>query len=811
MYEGDVSFDFDAMLMFGWVADPEMRVVRVSQSVRKWLHDNGHDSEPLQRLLRQVETPGVRLPLKDFLKVVLADDDAQAGDVMVGGLEELRRWVHAGCGELREPSSADVYSTKTSIEKTVDGDGLIAALRLVRIGGVQLRSPRLIDRVDLVGVCIVRQQNDFFRVVGFQGQLQEAWQRVEPAIKLGTQSGGIALMSRNLSHNIGSHALQWLKREEIAERHKTFYGYLAERMELIAGFATDIPLSFRRWNLRKVLDGFQENSGLLDNLCRTDGLTEIDLDIDCDDRLVVAIPGGMIGVHAIYSIIENTLRDSAKHGRGHSKGKLEMTIRCRETLSKGENVVRVTLVDKGSSSHAVETLRGRLEKIRIADESGTLVGESWGLKERLVCAALLRGIRFEDLNLADLNTLNIGCVRPGGGRRLVAIGSEDGYLTLSFCLLMPAEMLLITAAEGVDNMERGLTVRTPGWLAANLSEPSAVRHRFVVIAEREAQAACLQAPEKLPARVLVTFTPPHAPSNWMPIEGHLATAEALSAEALQQRWVERLLARRGIERMPTVCVALPDPTGSAGGAVELQAEPSLFQVQEGHNARYLEEFIRKHARDVRSPLVVFQRHTPAKPPVEETGVGGNVLMHFEPYQFEDAARTEIDAVLQTDDGWRRMRVLKLLEAALTRVLVVDERLDRIVDGVAERYDYTGPWRLLWAWKGVHFRGKEFGRQGAVPSPDDLRDWLVQLRPDLVVLHLGLADSLEEHHGVNAHTLRDMVLAEGAYQLVIHSGRMESTGLPSGVKFMGLSNLMSWVDRVHSKSQVVEEINQLRRV
>jgi hypothetical protein len=116
-------------------------------------------------------------------------------------------------------------------------------VRIVKEGGIRLRSNDLKDRVDLINVLrIWRDGRGAFRVKGFQGQLQEAWLRVAPVIREGTKSGTVGLMGRNLSHNIGSHALYWVEQQEPDEEKSRFYRHLRERMELLAGFATSAYL-----------------------------------------------------------------------------------------------------------------------------------------------------------------------------------------------------------------------------------------------------------------------------------------------------------------------------------------------------------------------------------------------------------------------------------------------------------------------------------------------------------------------------------------------------------------------------------------
>lgn len=252
------------------------------------------------------------------------------------------------------------------------------------------------------------------------------------------KSAKVAIMSRNISHNLGSHVMSYLKQhlssvtsmlkdniltdffdsrnyEELRSQLENainngdrnpftftkdiakveddialpflvglgnFVSYLQERQDFIATIATDyIPyystVNFKdfiydelnpdkRYERHQDRKNFKPDNILLGNIARSEGLgrkispTEADnarmADIiikfkDFDGNAVVndsniplsgrdaafnsldfmrkidvSLPGGIIGRQAVFSIIENIIRNAAKHGNWRPKGGLELTF-----------------------------------------------------------------------------------------------------------------------------------------------------------------------------------------------------------------------------------------------------------------------------------------------------------------------------------------------------------------------------------------------------------------------------------------------------------------------------------------------------
>lgn len=193
-----------------------------------------------------------------------------------------------------------------------------------------------------------------------------------------------SIMSRNISHNIGSHVLvnveNQMENTPIIE-HKRLINYILERMNFITQVSTlwSPEWSLPRFFKKEIIQQFLDQKHLLYNIVTIDGLkykeksdksyyiisketpskTKHSFQIINRDRpisktpiteenddVLVDIPGGKIGYHAIYTIIENILRNSAKYGYAtlsnrYQKKRMELNITIEENKNSHQHRVQI--------------------------------------------------------------------------------------------------------------------------------------------------------------------------------------------------------------------------------------------------------------------------------------------------------------------------------------------------------------------------------------------------------------------------------------------------------------------------------------
>lgn len=217
-----------------------------------------------------------------------------------------------------------------------------------------------------LGLFYERQQIDLLRQLALKRKV------ILETTRHGSIAAMTAIVARNLSHNIGSHVLsRWimslndlLKDEDwkspseiikkvtallsekdtttfcnkISEFYKTLeiskplFQYIQHRMDFIAEVATSIPSSEMTMDFqRDIFEPFKEQKVLLEKIANSEGFDDltkcfiVEVAKSCER---VSIPNGVIGTHAIYSILENFIRNAAKHYKCNSK-ELEIRIELK--------------------------------------------------------------------------------------------------------------------------------------------------------------------------------------------------------------------------------------------------------------------------------------------------------------------------------------------------------------------------------------------------------------------------------------------------------------------------------------------------
>ena len=356
------------------------------------------------------------------------------------------------------------------------------------------------------------------------------------------KSAKAAIMSRNMSHNLGSHVMSYLKMHlgsvsnilrdhvlstllesedlDTLRNHALvadeltlpflvgigrFISYLQERQDFIATVSTDfVPyyssvnfkdFIFDELNCDKRYDRHPKRTNqkpdniLLGNIARSEGLgrqtsptkgdstlndivlkfrttfdgspiskIKVQKEVQNDPEPIdiaakeleemrhyeLSLPGGVIGRQAIFSIIENVIRNAAKHGNWRDQGQLELSI---DIFSKDEvmNPVKEVLTNRLRDDRATEgslslqdvlktfycnnersaddyffiTLTDNLyfsntslQLLRKAliegyiDEEGKMINTNKGIKEMRISAAWLRSIS-NDTMLSPFNDNNV--------------------------------------------------------------------------------------------------------------------------------------------------------------------------------------------------------------------------------------------------------------------------------------------------------------------------------------------------------------------------------------------------------------------
>lgn len=252
-----------------------------------------------------------------------------------------------------------------------------------------------------------------------------------------------------------------------------FNSYLKKRMDFLADITTGIPvMETSKWIFRDILLEFDRNRLLLDRISGLNGFSfqiiprnlikekeqnittnkfedrkENVISLNNENDILISVPNDIIGYHSLYVILENFIRNSAKHGDGNKKDlKVYMDI-----FDSGDYYSIVIFDNIPLNYYIIITENGKKKKIlkidklignqnknirkSILDEkTGKLRQGGWGILEMKTAAAYLRKITPEETDNPKYES--------GNQPILEAVKINSKFLGYRFLLMKPKELLI---------------------------------------------------------------------------------------------------------------------------------------------------------------------------------------------------------------------------------------------------------------------------------------------------------------------------------------------------------------------------------
>lgn len=360
--------------------------------------------------------------------------------------------------------------------------------------------------------------------------------------KQATRAAISQVMARNMSHNIGSHVLSNMVTEVSVKKNYTknseqyislfnslygdidgqnrtinnsgfwianFNSYLRTRMDFLADIATGEPaMEVTRLLVRDVLGELDKNRILLNHIsgvdnfkysiavkdCRKFKLPNC-TNLDCksngiDKDIPVSLPNSIMGYHALFILIENVIRNTAKHQSGKSNSKPDdnidkvFTLEIRDSgydntlyelliydnieidgvINVDEQLYREHIkTDYSSAEVKFKTYLDRLvfqQNRRINDSiinssTNRLREGAWGLVEMDASAAYLRKLAPESID-DDIYNLQLEDEEErldvtNKHLNIIKAVKKGNHLAYRFHLMKPKELLVIDETGEVYN------------------------------------------------------------------------------------------------------------------------------------------------------------------------------------------------------------------------------------------------------------------------------------------------------------------------------------------------------------------------
>lgn len=508
-----------------------------------------------------------------------------------------------------------------------------------------------------------------------------------------------ALVARNLSHNLGSHALLYLARDL---RHQapsraptpeteadgavhgsevaTFLQYLVNRSDLVAMLASGPGHTFSVvLPLRAAVDQFNGQRLLHRYLCASETLRVSTVNLLGDARSI-DLPGGLIGGQALCAVLENFSRNSAKHSRRLADSNRRIQLQLIANDAEG-GLVKCCLSDENAapiSERAFEALRRKIDGV-LAIPLGPLETRDPDLDVGLGMEEIATWLGYMR-RLSDRGSWN-RCDPPLMEYRQ---DKSTGRLSLIFYLLKASRIDHLTpgvhATRGrplssqltivpcADREQFGDTRRLPGrWLRV-LSSPSQVsfQSRFEKFHSRDVAWSAVE--ESEPARSNLALAAYVETLRQFALGGY----ETLNVVIIDSQWYTGIHGARAIERreLPDGWIEeilSPHPRVRFFAADETAAPLSAAQPDD------LAAALPKGA------IAIWHRHKNWIPLLNKRGMLGDRVVHYEIYSgnWNYEYVTILSQQLMEDPEALLFLYGQLAEAALLRGVVVDERFARI--------------------------------------------------------------------------------------------------------------------------------------
>ena len=276
------------------------------------------------------------------------------------------------------------------------------------------------------------------------------------------------VMSRNMSHNLGSHVLSRLSKKYSGEQNELepddltlegmakfgqFFSYLMRRMDFLADIATTVPVMTTTSEfVKEIFNPFKDNTFIEKHITGNDLGFNIYPPVTGSNGLYVSIPNDILGKQAIYTIFENVIRNSAKHG-SHKRDKFTIDVQCSTDVNYPDHI-KFTIFDDSVNRDA-EVLAVELNRkidLPLLDDNNTLRKEAWGMLEMKIAAAYLRKIALSSI---DHKKWNATVAHTDTPPLLKAAVVNDVHLGYEFYLLRPKEGVIIHPEKRMERINFG--------------------------------------------------------------------------------------------------------------------------------------------------------------------------------------------------------------------------------------------------------------------------------------------------------------------------------------------------------------------
>ncbi|MCR5036425.1 MAG: leucine-rich repeat domain-containing protein [Bacteroidales bacterium] len=302
---------------------------------------------------------------------------------------------------------------------------------------------------------------------------------------------------RNTAHNLGAHVLSRFDANKYSQEDINLFvrSYLNCRINYLGEKTFGTPqMLTTRMLYRDILHDFENQKILLDNIAGIAGfkpkfnfLYNGKL-LDYEHDIPVAMPADVYGIMALYNLVENIIRNSAKHGN-NSDAQATLTIEFSDQKINNPSDYYCIEIDTGIKEKHIDTLVVDINKYintSVLNSEFKLRDRNLGLVEMAASAAFLRKLdattidsydyRFDPKTDKDFN--------DEGNLIIFRAINKNGALGYRLWALKPTEYLFVgNWSESIQKQQLkqiGIDFVDENTFADNLSNGFSYSHQFII-------------------------------------------------------------------------------------------------------------------------------------------------------------------------------------------------------------------------------------------------------------------------------------------------------------------------------------------
>lgn len=342
----------------------------------------------------------------------------------------------------------------------------------------------------------------------------------------------------------------------------------------------------------------------------------------------IEVPAGILGRQAFFSILENIIRNAAKHGAVQGTLAFEIVV---EEFSDFFYNIKIFTNEEGDLKRKAQKLNSLLNA-DLVNKDGSIEESNKGLKEIYISAAWLKNVIFPDIKDST--------------DEIIRVFEEKGRLGYQFKLFKSRKVAIVVRNEEQKQALAIFTESFSGWQIFTLNE--FLRNKFsyrLYIIDSGLNYAINDIDARYPSRKIFTDLNKDLFSGAMP-------------ENLYQTWYEEYLSSRYGE-LPVVIIS-DTPARDTN-------EPGIIVCESGEWLKKLDE--------TTLPVLLFKKHLNEENDYEkfnkiyqESGLA-NKVRFVESITGNNSTDRLLRHEILDKEWW-----LKMVESSLTKVLIIDERL-----------------------------------------------------------------------------------------------------------------------------------------